>query len=230
MMDRNETKSFIATRAAMELRDGDVVNLGIGIPTRVAGHIPEGIHVTLHAENGIVGVGPRPVPAEEQPYYTVDAGGVPAKVVKGGCYIDSLTSFALARGGRLDITILGTLEVDEEGSIANWIIPGVKVPGMGGAMDLLVGAKRVIIAMTHTTARGGIKIRKKCTLPLTALHCAQRIITEMAVIDITPEGLVLVEYNPEYTVEQIQAVTEPKLIISPALKPMEQPWVESKGI
>ena len=170
MMDRNETKSFIATRAAMELRDGDVVNLGIGIPTRVAGHIPEGIHVTLHAENGIVGVGPRPVPAEEQPYYTVDAGGVPAKVVKGGCYIDSLTSFALARGGRLDITILGTLEVDEEGSIANWIIPGVKVPGMGGAMDLLVGAKRVIIAMTHTTARGGIKIRKKCTLPLTALH------------------------------------------------------------
>lgn len=230
MMDRNETKSFIATRAAMELRDGDVVNLGIGIPTRVAGHIPEGVHVTLHAENGIVGVGPRPVPAEEQPYYTVDAGGVPAKAIKGGCYIDSLTSFALARGGRLDVTILGTLEVDEEGSIANWIIPGVKVPGMGGAMDLLVGARRVIIAMTHTTGKGGIKIRKKCTLPLTAPRCAQRIITEMAVIDITPEGLTLMEYNPEYTVEQIQAVTEPKLILSPELKPMELPWVESKGI
>ncbi len=230
MMDRNETKSFIATRAAMELRDGDVVNLGIGIPTRVAGHIPEGVHVTLHAENGIIGVGPRPVPAEEQPYYVVDAGGVPAKVVKGGCYVDSLTSFALARGGHLDITILGTLEVDVEGSIANWIIPGVKVPGMGGAMDLLAGARRVIIAMTHTTARGGIKIRNKCTLPLTAVHCAQRIITEMAVIDITPEGLVLQEFNPEYSLNQIQAVTEPKLIISPDLRAMEMPWVESEGI
>jgi acetate CoA/acetoacetate CoA-transferase beta subunit len=230
MMDRNETKSFIATRAAMELRDGDVVNLGIGIPTRVAGHIPEGVHVTLHAENGIVGVGPRPVPAEEQPYYCVDAGGIPAKAVKGGCYIDSLTSFALARGGRLDLTILGTLEVDEEGSIANWIIPGVKVPGMGGAMDLLVGAKRVVIAMTHTTGKGGIKIRKQCTLPLTALRVAHRIITEMAVIDITPEGLMLMEYNPEYTLDQIQAVTEPKLLISPALRPMDQPWVESEGI
>ena len=229
-MDRNETKSFIATRAAMELLDGDVVNLGIGIPTRVAGHIPEGVHVTLHAENGIVGVGPRPVPAEERPYYTVDAGGVPAKAVKGGCYIDSLTSFALARGGHLDITILGTLEVDEKGSIANWIIPGVKVPGMGGAMDLLAGAKRVIIAMTHTTHGGGIKIRKRCTLPLTAVGVAQRIITEMAVIDVTPKGLVLVEHNPEYTVEQIQAVTEPKLHISPDLKPMEMPWVESTGI
>ena len=219
MMDRNETKSFIATRAAMELRDGDVVNLGIGIPTRVAGHIPEGIHVTLHAENGIVGVGPRPVPAEEQPYYTVDAGGVPAKVVKGGCYIDSLTSFALARGGRLDITILGTLEVDEEGSIANWIIPGVKVPGMGGAMDLLVGAKHVIVAMEHT-AKGAPKILKKCRLPYTAVKCVTKIVTDMCVINCTDRGLELVEINPEYTVDNVIAATEATLIISPDLKPM----------
>ncbi len=230
MMDRNEMKSLIATRAARELRDGDVVNLGIGIPTRVAGHIPEGVHVTLHSEDGILGVGPRPVPAEEQPEYIVDAGGVPAKCEKGGCYIDSATSFAIARGGHLDITILGSLEVDEQGSLANWIIPGKKVPGMGGAMDLLVGAKKVIVAMTHCTAHGGIKIRKRCTLPFTALHCVSRIITEMGVMDVTPKGLMLVEYNPAYTVEQIRNATEAELMISPNLKELEPLMTESSGI
>lgn len=229
-MDRNETKSFIATRAAMELRDGDVVKPGHRHPHPGGRTHPrrDPCHPPCGERHHRRGTPPRP--GGGAAYYIVDAGGVPAKAVKGGCYIDSLTSFALARGGHLDITILGTLEVDEQGSIANWIIPGVKVPGMGGAMDLLAGARRVIIAMTHTTAKGGVKIRKKCTLPLTAVGVADRIITEMAVIDVTPEGLVLVEHNPDYTVEQIQAVTEPELIISPKLKPMEMPWVESEGI
>lgn len=226
MMTRSEVKSFIAARAAKEIHDGDVVNLGIGIPTRVAGHIPDDIHVILHAENGIVGVGPRPTVDEEQPRYTVDAGGVPAKAILGGSFIDSATSLGIARGGHVDCTILGTLQVDVKGSLANWIIPGKKMPGMGGAMDLLVGAKRVIVAMTHTTAKGDIKILTKCTLPMTAVRCVDRIITEMAVIDVVPEGLLLVEYNPKYTVEEIQEKTEPKLIISPDLKKMERPMQE----
>ncbi len=217
-MDQAQIKSFIAARVAKELKDGDVVNLGIGIPTMVPGFLPEGVHVTLHAENGIIGAG---VVTDENrdAIHVVDAGGQPAAASAMGCFIDSATSFGLVRGGHVDATILGGLEVDEEGSLSNWIIPGKKMPGMGGAMDLLVGAKKVIVAMEHT-AKGNPKILKKCRLPYTAVHCVSMIITEMCVIQCTNEGLVLTEYNPEFTVEQIQAATEATLIISPELKPM----------
>ena len=217
-MDKAQIKSFIAARVAKELKDGDVVNLGIGIPTMVPGFLPEGVHVTLHAENGIIGAG---VVTDENrdAIHVVDAGGQPAAASAMGCFIDSATSFGLVRGGHVDATILGGLEVDEEGSRSNWIIPGKKMPGMGGAMDLLVGAKKVIVAMEHT-AKGNPKILKKCRLPYTAVHCVSMLITEMCVIQCTKEGLVLTEYNPEFTVEQIQAATEATLIISPELKPM----------
>ena len=217
-MDKAQIKSYIAARVAKELKDGDVVNLGIGIPTMVPGFLPEGVHVTLHAENGIIGAG---VVTDENrdAIHVVDAGGQPAAASAMGCFIDSATSFGLVRGGHVDATILGGLEVDEEGSLSNWIIPGKKMPGMGGAMDLLVGAKKVIVAMEHT-AKGNPKILKKCRLPYTAVHCVSMIITEMCVIQCTKEGLVLTEYNPEFTVEQIQAATEATLIISPELKPM----------
>ena len=217
-MAKAQIKSFIAARVAKELKDGDVVNLGIGIPTMVPGFLPEGVHVTLHAENGIIGAG---IVTDENrdPIHVVDAGGQPAAASAMGCFIDSATSFGLVRGGHVDATILGGLEVDEEGSLSNWIIPGKKMPGMGGAMDLLVGAKKVIVAMEHT-AKGNPKILKKCRLPYTAVHCVSMIITEMCVIQCTKEGLVLTEYNPEFTVEQIQAATEATLIISPELKPM----------
>ena len=217
-MDKNQIKAFIAARVAKELKDGDVVNLGIGLPTMVPQFLPEGVHVTLHAENGIIGAG---VVTDENrdAIHVVDAGGQPAAASAMGCFIDSATSFGLVRGGHVDATILGGLEVDEEGSLSNWIIPGKKMPGMGGAMDLLVGAKKVIVAMEHT-AKGNPKILKKCRLPYTAVHCVSMIITEMCVIQCTKEGLVLTEYNPEFTVEQIQAATEATLIISPELKPM----------
>ena len=217
-MDKAQIKSFIAARVAKELKDGDVVNLGIGIPTMVPGFLPEGVHVTLHAENGIIGAG---VVTDENrdAIHVVDAGGQPAAASAMGCFIDSATSFGLVRGGHVDATILGGLEVDEEGSLSNWIIPGKKMPGMGGAMDLLVGAKNVIVAMEHT-AKGNPKILTKCKLPYTAVHCVTKIITEMCVIECTKDGLLLTEYNPEFTVEDIQAATEAKLIISPDLKPM----------
>ena len=217
-MDKAQIKSFIAARVAKELKDGDVVNLGIGIPTMVPGFLPEGVHVTLHAENGIIGAG---VVTDENrdAIHVVDAGGQPAAASAMGCFIDSATSFGLVRGGHVDATILGGLEVDEEGSLSNWIIPGKKMPGMGGAMDLLVGAKKVIVAMEHT-AKGNPKILKKCRLPYTAVHCVSMIITEMCVIQCTKEGLVLTEYNPEFTVEQIQAATEATLIIPEDIKPM----------
>ncbi len=217
-MDKNQIKAFIAARVAKELKDGDVVNLGIGLPTLVPGFLPEGIHVTLHAENGIVGAG---IVTDENRdgIHLVDAGGQPAAVSARGCFIDSATSFGLIRGGHVDATILGGLEVDEEGSLSNWIIPGKKMPGMGGAMDLLVGAKNVIVAMEHT-AKGNPKILKKCRLPYTAVKCVTKIITEMCVIECTDEDLLLTEYNPEFTLEQIQAATEAQLKISPDVKPM----------
>jgi acetate CoA/acetoacetate CoA-transferase beta subunit len=209
-------KGYIAARVAKELKDGDVVNLGIGLPTQVVNYLPEGIKIIIHAENGIVGAGSKPAPGMESSY-AVDAGGQPAIAALGGAYIDSATSFGIIRGGHVDATILGALEVDEEGSLANWIIPGKMVPGMGGAMDLVVGAKHVIIAMEHTS-KGAPKILKKCRLPLTALKVVDLIITEMAVIKVTDKGLELIEYNPEFTVDQIQAATEATLIISPDLK------------
>ena len=215
-MDKNQIKSTIAARVAKELKDGDVVNLGIGIPTLVPNFLPEGVKLTLHAELGCVGAGPKP---EEADPYIVDAGGQPSSVAAGGSFIDSATSFCIIRGGHVDATILGCLECDEEGNMSNWIIPGKKCPGMGGAMDLVVGAKKVIVAMEHT-AKGAHKILKKCKLPLTAQKVVSMIITEMGVIDVTPNGLVLKEINPEFTVEQVQEATEATLTISPDLKPM----------
>ena len=215
-MDKNQIKSTIAARVAKELKDGDVVNLGIGIPTLVPNFLPEGVKLTLHAELGCVGAGPKP---EEADPYIVDAGGQPSSVAAGGSFIDSATSFCIIRGGHVDATILGCLECDEEGNMSNWIIPGKKCPGMGGAMDLVVGAKKVIVAMEHT-AKGAHKILKKCKLPLTAQKVVSMIITEMGVIEVTPNGLVLKEIHPEFTVEQVQEATEATLTISPDLKPM----------
>ena len=214
-MEKSEIKGFIAKRVAKELKDGDVVNLGIGLPTLVPNYLPEGIHVTLQAENGTVGA----ASGKADPIHDVDAGGQPSGIIPGGAFIDSATSFGLIRGGHVDATILGGLEVDEEGSLSNWKIPGKLLPGMGGAMDLLVGAKNVIVAMEHT-AKGNPKILKKCRLPYTAVKCTNKIITEMGVMEVTDKGLVLTEYNPEFTVEQIQAATEATLIISPDLKSM----------
>lgn len=215
-MDKNQIKATIAARVAKELKDGDVVNLGIGIPTLVPNYLPEGVKLTLHAELGCVGAGPKPEVADP---YVVDAGGAPSSCAEGGSFIDSATSFCIIRGGHVDATILGCLECDEEGNMSNWIIPGKKCPGMGGAMDLVVGAKKVIVAMEHT-AKGAHKILKKCKLPLTAQKVVSMIITEMGVIDVTPNGLVLKEINPEFTVEQVQEATEATLTISPDLKPM----------
>lgn len=208
-MEKSEIKGFIAKRVAKELKDGDVVNLGIGLPTLVPNYLPEGIHVTLQAENGTIGSAAASK-ENPDPIHDVDAGGSPSGIAAGGCFIDSSVSFGLIRGGHVDATILGGLEVDEEGSLSNWIIPGKKMPGMGGAMDLLVGAKNVIVAMEHT-AKGNPKILKKCKLPYTAVKCITKIITEMAVMEVTPEGLLLTEINPEFTVEQVQAATEATL-------------------
>lgn len=217
-MDRSEIKGFIAKRVAAELKDGDVVNLGIGLPTLVPQYLPSSVHVTLQSENGIIGTG-AVTEENKDPLYITDAGGSPAIAATGGVYIDSCSSFGLIRGGHVDATILGGLEVDEEGSLSNWIIPGKKMPGMGGAMDLLVGAKNVIVAMEHT-AKGNPKILKKCKLPYTAVKCITKIITEMGVMEVTPEGLVLTEINPEFTVEQVQAATEATLIIKDEPKSM----------
>ncbi len=217
-MERSEFKTIIAKRVAKELNDGDVVNLGIGLPTMVPRFLPDDVHVTLQSENGILGT----AAVDEwthSPLHVVDAGGSPSAVAAGGAFIDSATSFAMIRGGHVDATILGGLEVDEEGSLSNWIIPGKKMPGMGGAMDLLAGARKVIIAMEHT-AKGAPKILKKCRLPYTAVRCVDKIITEMAVIEVTKDGLLLSEYNPAFTLEEIQAATEAELIISEDLKPM----------
>lgn len=217
-MDKALIKPFIAARVAKELHDGDVVNLGIGLPTMVPDYLEEGITLTLQSENGFIGLAAID-PENPDKDYIVNAGGQPAGVAKDGMFFDSATSFSIIRGGHVDATILGSLQVDEKGNIANWIIPGKMVPGMGGAMDLVVGAKRVIVAMEHTQ-KGAHKILKECTLPLTAKGQVNMIVTEMAVIEVTPDGLVLKEYNPEFTVEEIQAATEATLIIADDLKPM----------
>lgn len=213
-----DVKEIIARRVAKEFKDGDVVNLGIGLPTLVPNYIPEGIEIILHSENGFTGMGP--APSEDNiDMELVNAGGIPVTVIPGASFFDSAMSFAIIRGGHLDATVLGALQVDEEGNLANWMIPGKLVPGMGGAMDLVGGAKKVIVAMTHT-AKGEIKILKRCNLPLTGAKKVSKIITEMGVMEVTPEGLLLTEYNPEYTVEQIQEVTDARLIVSESLIPM----------
>ena len=218
-MDKNEMREVIAKRAAKELHDGDVVNLGIGIPTLIPNYLPEGVTVTLQTENGAMGMGPTPEEGKEDKNL-INAGGGAITLLPGACTFDSATSFAIIRGGHVNVSFLGALQVDEKGNLANWIIPGKMAPGMGGAMDLVVGAKRVILTMEHTQ-KGTPKILKECTLPLTAAGQVNMIITEMGVMDITPEGIVLKELHPEFTVEQVQAATEAKLIIAPDLKPMD---------
>lgn len=217
-MERSEIKPFIAKRVAKELHDGDVVNLGIGLPTMVPDYLDSDIKLTLQSENGFIGLAAVDETNPDKDYI-VNAGGQPAGIEKDGMFFDSSISFSIIRGGHVDATILGSLQVDEKGNIANWIIPGKMVPGMGGAMDLVVGAKKVIVAMEHTQ-KGAPKILKDCTLPLTAKGQVNMIVTEMGVMDVTPEGIVLKEYNPEFTVEEIQAATEATLIIADDLKPM----------
>ncbi len=211
-------REVIAKRAAKELHDGDVVNLGIGIPTMIPNYLPQGVTVTLQTENGAMGMGPTPAEGKEDKNM-INAGGGYITLNPGACTFDSATSFAIIRGGHVNVSFLGALQVDEKGNLANWIIPGKMAPGMGGAMDLVVGAKRVILTMEHTQ-KGTPKILKQCTLPLTAAGQVNMIITEMGVMDITQEGIVLKEIHPEFTVEQVQAATEAKLIVAPDLKPM----------
>jgi len=218
-MDKNQIKEVIAKRVAKELKDGDVVNLGIGLPTAVANYVPEGIIVTFQSENGFLGLGPAPEAGKEDPS-VVNAGGQFVTIVPGGAFFDSATSFGIIRGGHVDMTVLGALQVDEKGNLANWMIPGKMVPGMGGAMDLVTGAKKVVVAMEHT-AKGSYKILKKCTLPLTAVGVVDLIITEKGVMEVTEKGLVLREIAPEVTIEEIKAATEAELFIADDLKVME---------
>lgn len=214
-----DEKEYIARRVAKELHDGDVVNLGIGLPTMVANFIPEDIEITLQSENGFLGMGPAPEKGDEDPYL-VNAGGIHVTINPGGVFFDSAESFLIIRGGHVNATVLGALEVDEKGNLANWMVPGKMVPGMGGAMDLVTGAKKVIVAMNHT-AKGNHKILKQCTLPLTAVNAVDLIITEMGVMEVTDKGIVLKEINPEFTVEQVQAATGATLIIVEDLKNIE---------
>ncbi len=218
-MDTKQIKEIIAKRVAKELKDGDVVNLGIGLPTLVANHISEDIDVTLQSENGFLGLGPAAEEGREDKDL-INAGGVSVTINPGGAFFDSVTSFGIIRGGHVNATVLGALQVDEKGNLANWMIPGKLVPGMGGAMDLVTGAKRVIVAMTHT-AKGKPKIFKECTVPLTAVGVVDLIVTEMGVIEVTDKGLLLTEIGPNVTVEDVKAATEADLIISDNLKKMD---------
>lgn len=218
-MDSSQLKEIIAKRVAKELKDGDIVNLGIGLPTLVANYIPENVNVLFQSENGAIGIGPVPSDGEED-NYIVNAGGIPVAILPYGAFFDSATSFGIIRGGHVDVTVLGALQVDEEGNLANWMIPGKIVPGMGGAMDLVIGAKKVIVAMEHTV-KGNPKILKRCNLPLTASKEVDMIVTEMGVMEITKEGIVLKEINPQFTIDDILKVTEANLLISKHLKKME---------
>ena len=211
-----DLKTRIARRVAMELKDGDVVNLGIGLPTMVADNLPEGVNIILQSENGIMGMGPSP---ENPDVDVVNAGAQYVTINPGGMFFDSATSFGIIRGGHVDATILGALEVDKHGNLSNWIIPGKMVPGMGGAMDLVVGAKKVIVAMLHTQ-KGKHKILDECKLPYTAIKCVDMIITEMGVMEITEEGVVLKELHPDFTLDEIKEATGCELIVSPDLKAM----------
>lgn len=218
-IDSKEAKKIIAKRIAQELQDGQLVNLGIGLPTMVANYIPEGINVVFQSENGMVGMGSAPSPEDADDNIT-NAGGQHVSALPNGAFFDSSMSFALIRGGHVDMTVLGALEVDEHGNLSNWIIPGKLVPGMGGAMDLVTGAKKVIVATTHT-AKGEPKILKECQLPVTARGKVNLIVSELAVIEVTKEGLVLKEIHPQTSVEEVVSLTEASLIIDENLKTME---------
>jgi acetate CoA/acetoacetate CoA-transferase beta subunit len=206
-----DAQTIIAKRIALELRDGMLVNLGIGIPTLVANYVPAGLRIFFQSENGLIGTGPIPEEAMAQPRLT-DAGGRPVSAIPGACTFDSAMSFGLIRGGHVDMTVLGGLQVDAQGRLANWMIPGKMVPGMGGAMDLVTGAKRVVVAMQHT-AKGKPKIVRRCTLPLTSVRAVDLIVTELAVIAVTDGRLTLVETAPDITVPQVLEQTDAELSV-----------------